>query len=128
MQTPSIDKLCDMSIMHGISVHWHRGGPKGAWFPNHRVISIRDGMSSTQTRTTIAHELGHARRDHRCGLCQRSEDEADAFAASLLITPDAYRQAETVYGPHPAVIAEELGVTIHLVRFWRALHLRRSAA
>lgn len=48
----------------------------------------------------------------------RYEVRADRFAAKLLVSPVEYSLTEQTYGPHPARIAHELGVTTHIVNVW----------
>ena len=44
----------------------------------------------------------------------------------MLISPVEYAAAERTYGPHPARIAHELGVTVHLVDVWRAVQAQAA--
>lgn len=121
MKTRLIDALIDVAEARGYTVHWHRGGPKGAWIPHANAVSIRHGMSDIETLCTLAHELGHAHYNDPPGCMPRYEQRADRFAARLLISPTEYAAAETLYGPHPARIAHELGVTTHLIHVWRTM-------
>lgn len=52
---------------------------------------------------------------------------ADRFAAKLLINPDDYRIIECTYGPHPARLAHELGVTVRVLKTWQPLHESKIA-
>lgn len=123
MPTPSTDDLIDIAqSVTGRPVLWHRGGPKGDW--DGQQISVRHGMSDTQTRSTIAHELVHAWRGDPCGHCPTNEHRADRLAARLLITPGAYAHAEAVYDGDLAKIADDLGVTTHLLAVWREAYER----
>lgn len=122
MRTPSTDTLIDVAVAHGLWIDWHAGGPKAAWLPPD-TITIRHGMSDAQTISALAHELGHFAHGDPCGHCDRAEARADRHAASILVDPDLYRQAENIFGPHPQRIAAELGVTTHLIEVWRDTHL-----
>ncbi|EPD70823.1 hypothetical protein HMPREF1219_00118 [Corynebacterium pyruviciproducens ATCC BAA-1742] len=118
-----IDALIATAERRGYRVAWHRGGPKAAWMPP-VTISLRLGMSDTQTLCALAHELGHAVHGDPPGHTGACERRADLFAARLLIDPDEYRRAEAIYGTAPARLAEELGVTQHLLCVWKTIFER----
>lgn len=124
------DELADHM---GVQVLSHRGGPKGLWLPERRAITLRANLGHVQRRCTLAHELGHAHHNDLSPapdkwVWARQERRADEFAARNLITADAYQCAELIAGHDVGAIALELGVTKHLVKIWRALHLRKTAA
>lgn len=65
-------------------------GRDARWYPDFRVIAIDRRLRRLKSRCRLAHELGHAVLDHpACGddelYDQRIEDEADEFAARLLL-------------------------------------------
>lgn len=113
-----VDALIEVAERRGYRVRWHRGGPKAAWIPP-MTISLRLGMTDVATLCALAHELGHAVHNDQPGHVGANELRADRFAARLLISPVEYRAAEETYGPHPARLAAELGVTTHLLDVWR---------
>lgn len=39
-----IDALVDVAEARGYQVPWHRGGPKAAWLPQQRAVTVRVGM------------------------------------------------------------------------------------
>lgn len=128
--TLSTDRLIDLAQrVTGRPVRWHRGGPKGAWFPAEGLIRVRLGMSDTQTRCTVAHELAHASHGDPCGCRPCVERRADRRAAALLVSPAAYAQAELTFDGDIDRIAEDLGITVHLALTWRDSYecMRRSA-
>jgi len=107
-----------------------RAGPtRGGYDPVTRTIRLDPGMSRRTTRSVLAHELGHAYLGHvpapTPSLRTQQERLADEWAASLLITPRAYAEAEDVRGPHLASLAFELEVTVELVTAYQRL-LRQS--
>lgn len=118
----NVTALIDVAEARGYQVWWHRGGPKAAWLPHQRAVSIQVGLDDITALCSLAHELGHAHYGDPPGCDPRLEARADRFAARLLISPVEYAAAERAYGPHPAHIARELGVTTHLVQVWRAIH------
>ena len=114
------DLLALAHTVTGHPVRWHRGGPKGAWLPQGSRISVRYGMSDAQTRSTLAHEIIHALHRDPAGHVAATERRTDREAAHLLVTRREYLRAEQIYGTDEDRVAEELGVTRHLVRVWKA--------
>ena len=111
MKTPSTNELISIAEAAGVRVTWHKGGPKGAWLPHARRISLRHGMDDAATRCTMAHELAHMWLGHPAPASNRQERQADRFAAQLLVSPVEYALAEQIYEARPQLIAAELGVT-----------------
>lgn len=92
-----------------------------------KVISLRDNLTERQLVSTLAHEIGHAiRGDVPTGTAYdaRAERAADHFAATYLISPVEYALAEEIHGTALDAIANELGVTTHLLEVWRTLNER----
>lgn len=108
--------------MHEIQVLWHTSGPKGAWIPANKQISLRIDMTDTQALCTLAHELGHALQLHPSNYSAKLERQADKWAANTLITLETYAKAEELHEGHLGAIAEELGVTCHLLQVWREVN------
>lgn len=126
VQTLSTRDLFDLALkITGHPVRWHLHGPKGSW--TGQLISLRHGMSEAQTRSTLAHEIAHAARRDPPGHYHSHELRADRAAAHLLITPDAYAEAERMFGTDIDRIAAELGITTHLAIVWRDTHERTSS-
>lgn len=106
---------------------WHNGGPKAAWLPHRTAITVRNGMDDTQTLCSLAHELGHAHHNDPPGHQGIMELRANRFAARLLVSPVEYQLAETQYGPHPARLAHELGVTVKVLKTWQTLQTESTS-
>lgn len=77
------------------------------------VIYFEITLSYDERRSVIAHELGHAYYGHDCDT-QRAEDQADAFAARLLIDPVRYAESEAV-STCVEWLADELDVTVDII-------------
>lgn len=122
-----IDELIATAEKRGYRVRWHIEGPKAAWLPRFNSITVRHGMDDAQTLCSLAHELGHAHYNDPPGHFGAHELRADRFAAKLLINPDDYRMIESQYGPHPAHLAHELGVTVKVLKTWQTLHESKIA-
>lgn len=123
----NVEALIDVAQRRGYRVRWHRGGPKAAWLPHRNTISLRVGMDDITTLCSLAHELGHAHYGDPPGHHGAHELRADRFAARLLINPADYAKEEALYGPHPSVLAHELGVTVKVLKTWKSLHERQAA-
>lgn len=117
-----IEALIQAAEARGYHIRWHRGGPKAAWIPRRNTITLRLGMDDATTLCSLAHELGHAHYGDPPGHHGAHELRADRFAARLLISPADYAVAEKVYGPYPAAIAAELGVTVNILKSWQQLY------
>lgn len=115
----------------GVQLQRHTGGCPGWYDHRRRIISTRRGMSIQQYRSVLAHELGHAHYgDTPTGnghYDQRQERRADEYAARLLINPHDFEAAATWHHGHLPAIADELEVTKHLLRVWKA-HYQTKAA
>ncbi|KJL24839.1 hypothetical protein RN51_00989 [Microbacterium oxydans] len=114
--------LADAQRVHVIE---RTGRTRGGYDPTTRTIRLSPGMSARTTRSVLAHELGHACLGHvppaSSAMRAQQERQADEWAASRLITPHAYAEAEEVRGPHLASLAFELNVTIELVEAYQRL-------
>ncbi|HAT1445493.1 TPA: ImmA/IrrE family metallo-endopeptidase [Corynebacterium striatum] len=120
----NLDALIDVAQARGYRIRWHRGGPKAAWLPHKRIITLRVGMDDVTTLCSLAHELGHAHYGDPPGHHGAHELRADRFAARILVNPAEYATAEALYGPQPSLIAHELGVTVKVLKTWQTLYER----
>lgn len=91
----------------------------GAYDDERQRILLAPGLTPVEQRCVLAHELGHALRMH-VGSSAADERAAERFAARLLIDPAALREACT-WARDDVELAEELGVTVDVVRAYRAL-------
>ena len=117
-----IESLIQSAEARGYRIRWHRGGPKAAWLPHRSTITLRVGMDDTTTLCSLAHELGHAHYGDPPGHHGAHEIRADRFAARLLVSPTEYATTEALYGPHPATLANELGVTVKVLKTWQNIY------
>lgn len=95
--------------------------------PAQNAITVQIGMDDTTTLCSLAHELGHAHYNDPPGHHGAHELRADRFAARLLINPADYATTEAIYGPHPTLLAHELGVTVKVLKTWQTLYERQAA-
>lgn len=106
------------------------GPTLGGFDPSTRTIRLSPRLSRRTARSVLAHELAHAELGHVPDappvLRERQELRADEWAAALLVTPEAYAQAESLRGAHLASLAFELDVTIEIVRGFQRLLRRRA--
>lgn len=85
----------------------------GYYSPLYKLIVVRIGMTYSQRRWVLAHEIGHAYHDHKCGglhARDRAERQANAYASRLLIDPAEYARLEAI-NPDRHWLAEEFSVT-----------------
>ncbi|WP_233423591.1 ImmA/IrrE family metallo-endopeptidase [Corynebacterium phoceense] len=123
-----IDALIGVAEGRGYRVRWHKHGPTAAWLPHRNAITLQNGAPEVELLCSLAHELGHAHYNHPAGHFGAHELQADRFAAKLLISPADYAAAEAIYGPHPARLAHELGVTVKVLKTWASIYERKLAA
>ncbi len=92
------------------------------------LVVINDRRPIAQQRVTLAHECGHHAYGHDWTSAHdraRDEREADTYAARLLITPEAFAEAEALVGCRDGALARELNVQVKHVALWRAAYLRQ---
>lgn len=98
---------------------------RGFYVDEVQIIVVSSLLNTTQKRTTLAHELGHAHYGDVAVLDEPlrewQERRADEWAAELLIDPQQYAEAEALHGPHPGAIAQHLNVTRELAEVWQSL-------
>ena len=105
----------------GLNVEWRplQGLERGQYFHRDRLVVIRCGLTMPQRRSTLAHELVHARREDVGPQPAYVERRVDVQASKILISPTEYMLAERMYGPCVPKLAVELGVTQQLVRAYQ---------
>lgn len=118
-------ELIRFAAARGIEIHVAHLGEDvlGYWSPDEGRIYYDFMLTPNEASVTVGHELGHAHYGHRCDS-SRNEYQADHYAASLLIDPDAYAEIEAL-NPDQHHIADELSVTVELVDFFEQNCLTR---
>lgn len=96
---------------------------RGYYLRDQAMIVLRAGMTRAESRSVLAHELGHAYHRHD-GDSPRAERQADIYAARLLIDSAQYARLERD-GCDRHQLAEELEVTVEVVRTFEAHCLAR---
>jgi Zn-dependent peptidase ImmA (M78 family) len=86
----------------------------GIWMPELSAIYLQRGLHPIHERCVLAHELGHIAFGHTHSDTAKNENQADRFAAKLLINKTALERL-TGISPDVAVLAFELGVTAELL-------------
>lgn len=118
-------KLEELAEQTGATVLTHGGGEKGRYY-GRGIISIRKNLGPVNYKCTLAHELAHHILQHDPAatgwIYDRQEAQAERWAATLLIHRSEYMALEAQYGPHPSLLACELGVTVRLLKAWQALN------
>lgn len=130
MTTTTDHNLEELAARLGATIITHDGGEKGRYY-GHGIISLRRGLGPKNYRCTLAHELAHHALGHDPAATgwvhDRQERQANEWAARLLINPTDYATTEAIYGPHPATLAHELGVTVKVLKTWQSLYERTAA-
>lgn len=87
------------------------------------IVYFEISLGRDERRCVISHELGHVFHGHDC-TTKRAEEQADAFAARLLIEPARYAAAEAV-STDIDYLADELDVTRAIVRAFQKYAFQR---
>lgn len=120
-------ELMQLAAQLGVRVHVAHfdGRPELLGFYSHdrKVIMLRMDLTPFEMRSVLAHELAHAYYGDACST-GKLERRAERYAAQLLIEPAGYAAAEAI-DPHPAAIADELGVTEDIVIAYQEQCLQR---
>lgn len=90
---------------------------RGYFLPDTRMVVLRMGMTRAQTRSVLAHELGHAFHGHHCDSAT-AERQADGWAAAFLIDPERYAELEQLSADRH-FLADELDVTPDIIDAYR---------
>lgn len=112
----------------GLEVEWADLGERrrGHYLDDSRTIVLNRRMTRHQATAALAHEVGHAVFGDRCST-PAAERRASEYGACLIINVKAYQAAERLVGHHAGALADELGVTPHLIEAWRRWYHRRPA-
>lgn len=126
--SPTLSDLLDLCGDAGVEVGTARlpSGWLGAYDDRRRRILLARGLTPVEQRSVLAHELGHALRMH-VGGSAADERAAERFAARILIDPAALRAA-SAWVRDDVELADELGVTVDIVRAYLALPSRGASA
>jgi Zn-dependent peptidase ImmA (M78 family) len=101
-------------------------GILGGYSPLEARIYLDLGLTPSERRSVLAHELGHVYYGHTCdqGPTSLLERQADTYAATLLVHPEDYAALEQI-SADVHYIAEELNVTPDIVYAFRRHVLQR---
>lgn len=116
----------------GLHVKFDNLGRRHGEIRSSGLIVINDHRSLKAMRIALAHEVGHAVHGHDWTTARhdvlRDERQAKTFAARLLVSPEAYRDAEREVGTDARHLARRLDVTAELIELWRDSWEREIAA
>lgn len=115
----NLAELLDTLTAEHVHVTFQPTPRPGAWYHRERLIVIDSGLTAVTQKCVLAHELVHVRRRDEGPQSLRVERRVDEVAAALLVSPAEYAIVERVYGPHPARLAVELGVTRRTVEAYQ---------
>lgn len=125
---PAFDALEEEAVGLGVRVARARlHGARGLWDPAARTIWIEAAYSDAWAAPVLAHELEHVRRGDAGPQLLGVERMIDERVSRRFIDPGQYARAESLIGPAPALIAEELDVPAWVVEAWQR-QARRGGA
>lgn len=117
-----MDAIIEHAERMGLRVAYRNLGRRTAYLFGGGLVILNYRHHLDAQREALAHECGHAHHGHdwtREHDKARDELEADRYAARLLVSMDAYAEAEALVGCHPGAISRELRVTRRLVELRR---------
>lgn len=119
-------ELLALAARLGVTVHVaHLPEPYRGFYDHERRMVVYDfALTPVERACVLAHELGHAFYGHRGRNDPRAEAAADAYAARVLVDPEQWSRLEAI-GLTDVDIAEELGVTLRMLRVFVENHLTR---
>ena len=125
---PAFDVLEEEAVGLGARVGRARlQGARGVWDPVARTIWIVEAYSDAWAALVLAHELEHVRRGDASPQLLGVERMIDERVSRRFIDPGQYARAESLIGPAPALIAEELDLPTWVVEAWQR-QARRGGA
>lgn len=118
-------QLISIAASYGLRVHGaHLDGDKiGSYAPALGRIYFDLSLSYAERRSVIAHELGHHYYGHLCDSTG-NEDQADMYAAYLLVDPEWYAELEAI-NDDAEWIAEEMRVAPWVIADFRRFCLQK---
>lgn len=128
---PITEDMWELAAALDLTVVESRDAHQSGYWPDEQTIRIRPGLSARVARSVLAHEIGHHCLGHRPtrrpAARARQERSANEWAASRLIPPAAYAEAELVREGHIGGIAFDLNVSDELVVVYRSRLLRTDS-
>lgn len=95
----------------------------GILIPEIQTVVISTRFDYPTRRVALAHQLGHHELGHPLILDQpktpEQERHADEWAATQLLTPQAFLDAQEVHQNDMHAMAESLTVTTGIIRVWQ---------
>ncbi|WP_313812400.1 ImmA/IrrE family metallo-endopeptidase [Glutamicibacter sp.] len=108
------DLLGKFEVLASTVIQWTRPRPTAPGGADGRRSWIDEKLTQDERRCVLAHEAVHLKHGHRGCQPPAIEREVCLEAAIYLINFQDLKSAVR-WSTHPAVIAEELGVTEHVV-------------
>lgn len=107
--------------MYGVTVHFADlpGTLRGKYEATNNRIYLRRNLSNAQLISALAHELVHAQRNDDGPQSPEVEAHVNELAARLIITAQAFAEAETANGSNPLDLANALDVTPGIITSWQ---------
>ena len=123
-----MEDLLEHAAGLGLRVKFRDLGRRHGEVHSSGLVVVNDRRPLPVQRIALAHECGHHFYGHDWTADhdrERDEREADTYAARLLITPEAFAEAESLVGCGDSALARELNVQAKHIALWRAAYLRQ---
>lgn len=123
--------LNDLTARMGLTVIEQDLAGLGVWglySRRERLIIINERLTARLKTAALAHELAHALCEHDGHQTPAIEQQVNEMAARMLISRDAYKRAEALYGNDVHAIANELDVALIMVESFRKTLERENVA
>lgn len=101
-------------------------GVWGLYSRREHLIIINEKLNTRLKTAALAHELAHAIYEHDGHQTPPVEQQVNEMAARMLISRDAYKRAEALYGCDVHAIANELDVALIMVESFRRVLEREN--
>lgn len=101
-------------------------GVWGLYSRREHLIIINERLTARLKTAALAHELAHAIYEHDGHQTPAIEQQVNEMAARMLITREAYKRAEALYGCDVHAIANELDVALIMVESFRRVLEREN--
>ena len=101
-------------------------GVWGLYSRREHLIIINERLTARLKTAALAHELAHAIYEHDGHQTPPVEQQVNEMAARMLISRDAYKRAEALYGCDVHAIANELDVALIMVESFRRVLEREN--
>lgn len=121
----ALEKLHEIAEQLGVQIivgHCSKPHHLGEYNHAQKTITVESGLPLDVFKYALAHELGHAWHAHKVST-PIAEQQADDYAAKLLIDPYEFQQAAVEHDGNMQAIAAELELPVEVINhYWAYLN------